>query len=295
MWCRDTIVVMSPPALACTVRGCGLPLERHDALVTCPGGHAFDVARSGYINLLQPQDRRSPAAGDSREAVGARARLLAAGIGRTVLDAFVYRAVSLDLAPGATVVDIGSGTGDALADNARQRPISGVGIDLSTAAAEHAARRFPHLTWAVANADRRLPLADGGVALILSLHARRNAPECARVLAPGGYLLVATPAHDDLVELRESVMGERRHRDRADALLADHEPFFALMDQSTVRERRPLERDALLDLLRSTYRGGRSSEATRVAALQQLDVTLASDFFLFQRRTLLVPTGLKSQ
>ena len=26
----------------------------------CPRGHAFDVARSGYVNLLQPQDRRSP-------------------------------------------------------------------------------------------------------------------------------------------------------------------------------------------------------------------------------------------
>ena len=65
------------------------------------------------------------------------------------------------------------------------------------------------------------------------------------------------------------------------------------MDRSTVRERRPLERDALLDLLRSTYRGGRSSEATRIAALLQLDVTLASDFFVFQRRMLPVPTDLK--
>ena len=295
MRCRDTIVFMSRPILACSVRGCGLPLERHDALVTCPSGHAFDVARWGYINLLQPQDRRSLTAGDSREAVDARARLLAAGIGRTVLDAFVDCAVRLGLEPGATVVDIGSGTGDALAEMASRQTISGVGIDLSTAATEHAARRFPHLTWAVANADRRLPLVDASVALILSLHARRNAAECARVLTPGGYLLIATPAHDDLVELRESVMGERRHRERADMLLGEHEPFFTLMERSTVREHRPLERDALLDLLRSTYRGGRSSEATRVAALQQLDVTLASDFFLFQRRMLPVPTDLKPQ
>ena len=37
----------------------------------CPRGHSFDVARSGYINLLQPQERRSRNPGDSADAVAA--------------------------------------------------------------------------------------------------------------------------------------------------------------------------------------------------------------------------------
>jgi len=55
--------------LACSVRGCGLPLTRRDRALVCSAGHAFDIARSGYINLLQPQDRRSLVAGDSKTAV----------------------------------------------------------------------------------------------------------------------------------------------------------------------------------------------------------------------------------
>jgi len=276
------MAAVPPTHLACSVRGCGLPLERRDGTLACLAGHSYDVARSGYVNLLQPQDRRSPDAGDSRAAIEARARLLAAGVGRALVDAIVGRAASLDLGEHPLVVDLGSGSGNALAELAAARPLNAVGIDLSSAAAEHAARRFPALTWVVANADRRLPFLDRTVNLALSLHGRRNPEECARVLAPGGWLLIAVPARDDLIELRETVQGRGIERERAGALLAAHEPHFTLIDRSEVRDRRRLERDALLDLLRTTYRGERTSDAGRVDAITTLEVTLASEIFLFR-------------
>src|SRR5690606_1269304 len=149
--------------LACTVRGCGRALARHDRTFACPAGHAYDVARSGYVNLLQPHDRRSPAPGDSREAVEARARLVSAGVGRRLVDAVVERVSRLALGDSPVVAALGSGIGDALGALADTRPVNGVGIDLSAAAADRAARRFPRLTWVVANADRRLPLLDRSV------------------------------------------------------------------------------------------------------------------------------------
>ncbi len=270
--------------LACSVRRCGLPLERRGAAFHCARGHAYDAARSGYVNLLQPQDRRSRSAGDSKAAVDARARLLAAGVGRRVLEAAVRRAAALELGEHAVVVDLGSGSGEALATLSRLRSITGIGIDLSTRAADHAARHFPHLTWVVANADRRLPLLDRSVGLVLSLHARRNPAECARVLVPAGFLLVAVPSRDDLIELRALVQGQRIERRRADPLLAEHEPFFSLLDRFSVREQQRLERGSLLDLLRVTYRGERRSTAKQVAALASLEVTLASELFLFVPR-----------
>ena len=51
-----------------------------------------------------------------------------------------------------------------------------------------------------------------------------------------------------------------------------------------VRERHRLERQALLDLLRGTYRAERDSVADRVEALDHLEVTLASEIFLFAPR-----------
>jgi 23S rRNA (guanine745-N1)-methyltransferase len=270
--------------LACSVRGCALPLFPQAGGVVCARGHAFDEARSGYLNLLQPNDRRSLRAGDSKAAVEARARLLASGVLRAVVEAFVQHAVWLDLGDRPSVVDLGSGSGDALAELARIRPINGVGIDLSTTAIEHAAKRFPGLTWVVANADRRLPLLDGSVDLVWSLHARRNPAECARVLHRHGFLLVAIPALDDLIELRAVVQGEGMARDRTVALLTEHTPLFTLLEHAAVRKRHRLERPALLDLLRGTYRAERERFADRVEALDHLEVTLASEIFLFAPR-----------
>lgn len=272
--------------LACTVRDCGQRLAHEGQTLRCRQGHAFDVARSGYINLLQPQDRKSFTAGDPRVVVEARAALLAAGIGAGVMNAFVREAAQLDLSDAAPVVELGSGSGDALAGLAASRRITGVGIDLSRAAATLSAKRFPALTWVVANADRRLPIIDGGVALILSLHARRNPAECHRVLERQGRLLVAIPAPDDLIELRETVLGEAVARDRAAALIEEHAEHFQLQSRSAARERHRLDRAALLNLLKGTYRGVRASASAKVAELDRLDVTLASEFFLFSPRHL---------
>ena len=79
------------PPLACSVRGCYEPLRRLRDSYVCSRGHSYDVARSGYVNLLQPQDRKSLDAGDSRAAVEARAELIAAGVGRAVIDSIVTR------------------------------------------------------------------------------------------------------------------------------------------------------------------------------------------------------------
>lgn len=281
---------MHPP-LACTVRGCGRPLTRAGRHLSCDSGHSFDVARSGYVSLLQPQDRRSSSPGDAKEAVAARARLLDAGVGRAAIDAIVEaglaeagrRRTGGDEAP-LVAADLGCGSGELLGVLASGRDVCGVGIDLSSAAADMAARRFPSLTWIVANADRGLPLLDASVQLITSLNGRRHVDECARVLSPEGTLIVAVPAPDDLGELRARVQGEAVARDRADAVVAAHEARFSLAERFTVRTRHQLEGQALRDVLRGTYRGARASAAPRVETLGTLEITLATDVCVFGRR-----------
>ncbi len=278
--------------LSCSVRGCGRPLQRGQRALTCPEGHTYDIARGGYINLLQPQDRRSANAGDSKEAIDARARLLDAGVGRALLDGLIAHAAALDLVAGAGVVDLGCGAGDALAMLQARTPVLGVGIDLSTAAIALAARRHPQITWVVANADRRLPILDRTVALVLSLNGRRNPEEAARILEISGRLLVAIPAPDDLIELRQAIQGQAVERSRAEALLHEHGPRFELVERTAVRERTRLAPAQLIDILHGTYRGKRTSAAARVQALTEpqsgsasgMDVTLAMEVFLFSPR-----------
>jgi 23S rRNA (guanine745-N1)-methyltransferase len=184
--------------------------------------------------------------------------------------------------PGANqvVVDLGCGSGELLAALVATCPVRGIGIDLSTAAAERAAKRTSAITWVVANADRRLPFVDTSARVVVSVHGRRNPAECARILQQGGHLLVAVPAPDDLIELREVVQGVQApgaERSRLDAVIAEHESLFDVVERFTVRTKHRLDRAALLDILSGTYRGARTSVAANVAALDDLDVTLASD------------------
>lgn len=249
----------------------------------CAAGHVHDIARRGYVNLLQPQDRRSAAAGDRREAVRARADLAAAGVGAALVDELARQALSRRAAPGV-VVDLGCGAGHVLGTLAERAPITGIGIDLSTAAIDLAAQRFPTLTWVVANADRRLPLLDGRVDLVLSVYGRRHPAECARVLAPHGVLLVAVPATDDLVELRTALHGRADARDRATAAAAGHTAWFEVVDRSTVRETLDLDREAVRRLLRGTYRGARAMDAAAVERIGAMRVTCSADVLAFRRR-----------
>jgi len=74
--------------LICPVRDCRLPLLRETKRFVCPQNHSFDVARRGYVNLLQPQDKKSKQPGDSAEALMARERLQARMTAPSLSEAF---------------------------------------------------------------------------------------------------------------------------------------------------------------------------------------------------------------
>jgi 23S rRNA (guanine745-N1)-methyltransferase len=243
----------------------------------CPEGHAFDRAREGYFNLLQPQDRKSPHAGDRDESVMARRRWLARGY----VDGLVDRiAASLDALPksaAGTAIDVGCGEGSLTARLFASRSAEVVGIDLSQKAIRLAARLAPALIFLVANADRGLPFADASVGLAVSIFGRRPAMELRRVLAPDGRLLVVLPAEDDLIELREAAAGEGILRDRVADAVAELDRGFALASRASWRERARHDREAVADALAMSYRGARAREQERLAAVTDLDVTLSAE------------------
>jgi hypothetical protein len=121
---------------------------------------------------------------------------------------------------------------------------------------------------------------------VASLFGRRNARECARVLAPSGHLLAALPAADDLGELRARVLGAETGRERVGAFLAEHAAGFELVARTRAVERRRCTRAELQDLLRGTYRGVRAARVRAAEDLEEMEVTLAADVLLLARRSL---------
>jgi len=268
--------------LICPVRSCSVPLQRDATALSCETGHSFDVAKSGYINLLQPQDKRSARPGDSREAALARRRLFDRGTGTAVLaeiEAIMRgRATKRPL----ELLDIGCGEGSHLGSLVARLGAEGCGVDISSAAIDLAARRYPDLTWIVANADRFIPASDASIDVAISITARLNPEEMARTLRPDGVAIIAVPASDDLQELRELVLGEASEKDRARRVIGEMSNRFTLVDQRRAADSVSLENPALRDLLLATYRGQRRSQSSRLESAAGLTVTLSFDVLVFE-------------
>jgi 23S rRNA (guanine745-N1)-methyltransferase len=267
------------------VRECASALGRAGRALVCPRGHSFDVARSGYVNLLQPQDRRSKEPGDSRAAAQARRRLTDAGHDAWMVDPIL---AELDGAAPETdspaVLDLGCGEGFLLGSLSHARRIDAFGADISVPAIELAAKTYPKITWVVSNADRRLPFADGSFDFVMSVTARRNGGELRRLLRADGRALVVVPGEDDLGELREAVLGRLDRKDRAAPAIADLAGDLEPVSRRTFRRVERFGASEVRDLLAATYRGARARERERAEKIGEMEVTLSRELLVFRRR-----------
>jgi 23S rRNA (guanine745-N1)-methyltransferase len=241
--------------------------EQH---LVCSLRHSFDIARSGYVNLLQPQDRRSKQPGDAAAVVAARRRMHDRGATEPLL-----RAMQDILAPtqNDVVLDSGCGDGFYLGSLARATGFEGYGVDISIPAIDAAARRYPECKWIVANADRFLPYADQSFSIVMSITARMNPAEFRRVLRNDGRLLVALPAQDDLIEIRGA------GRDRVDRTIEAFENHFTLTERRGASTTVELNANEVRDVSHFIYRPRQLQPAAAMA------VTFSLDLLLFKVRS----------
>jgi 23S rRNA (guanine745-N1)-methyltransferase len=168
----------------------------------CRNGHTFDLARQGYVNLLQSRRRRPAAGGDSPAQLRRRAEFLDASHLDTLTTTIVAR---VERSSPERILDAGSGTGHHLARIAARLTgsVTGLGLDISKDAARRAAQRWPSLAFVVADLWAEWPVHDAAIDLVVSIFAPKNFPETARVLRPGGCLALAYPGPEHLIELRD--------------------------------------------------------------------------------------------
>lgn len=219
---------------------CGSDLTAVGRALTCPQRHSFDVARQGYVNLL---GRAAPANADTADMLDARARFLGAGHYDPIAAA-VARAVE-----GARFLEVGAGTGFYLARALDAHPEAlGLATDVSVPAAKRAARAHPRAASIVADTWAGLPLADACVDTVICVFAPRNSAEFTRVLRPGGVLVVAQPAADHLLELRERYGLLGVAPDKVDRLGAAF-PGWPTVSRREVRSRAALTAAEVADLI----------------------------------------------
>ncbi|HWD83030.1 MAG TPA: methyltransferase type 11 [Kribbella sp.] len=232
--------------LRCPVCADGLVLDGGTA--RCPRGHAYDLAKQGYLNLLPAASNGIE--GDSAAMVGARTVFLGTGHYTAIRDALIL-AAGLD--EDDLVVEVGAGTAYYLAGvlglSEHRR---GIALDVSKYAARRAAKADPRIASVVCDAWRELPVVDGAAQLLLNVFAPRNAKEMARILAPGGRLLVVTPNQQHLAELVD-VLGmvnvdEQKERRLEESLNGE----FERTGSEVVEETMSLDRTAVEQLVLMT-------------------------------------------
>ena len=208
--------------LACPIDGTALAAD--GARLRCADGHAYDVARHGYANLLPVQFKPSRDPGDDAAMVAARRRVLESGLYAPLADAVAaeVRAClgtrAADARP-ALLVDAGCGEGTHTARVARALRaapgLGGVGVlgtDISVHAVRAAARRHRDVGWAVAN-NTRLPVRAGAADVVTSLFGFATWAPWAALQAPGAHVVVAHPGARHLLELRAAIYADVRERE----------------------------------------------------------------------------------
>jgi 23S rRNA (guanine745-N1)-methyltransferase len=243
-----------------------------ESALRCPRGHSFDLARQGYVDLSGGPVTHD---GDAAEMVAARERVLAAGHFRAVSEAVVAQLAGYPQLRFA--VEVGAGTGYYLARVLDARPeLAGLALDVSKPALRRAARAHPRMAAVRADVWRGLPIADGGADLVLDVFAPRAGAEFARILAPGGVLLVVTAEPDHLAELVAAVgmLGvDPAKRERLAGKLA---PWFVLAAEHTVRAPLRLGREDAEALVRMGPSGHHLDAVTLTSRIHDLGVPVAA-------------------
>ncbi|WP_345082367.1 putative RNA methyltransferase [Brachybacterium paraconglomeratum] len=226
---------------------CHRPLELVERSLRCAERHSFDIARAGYVSLLTGAPATS---GDDDDMARARDSFLATGAYAPLRDAIA------ELAPRSArrILDIGGGTGYYLAGLLDQLPAAqGLGVDTSVRALRFAARAHPRAAAASWDVFTRFPLRDAAADLVLDVFAPRNPEQFARVLEPGGHLLVVRPDADHLSQLRAQVPGmvgvDPRKEERLHAAL---DPLFTTVRTVPVRFEISLDAAKAQDLVAMT-------------------------------------------
>lgn len=187
---------------------CKNPLSLHEHSLQCSKKHTYDLAVSGYVNLLLSGQMNSKLPGDNKMMINSRRNFLDKGYYGILAEA-VSKTVSIYAKNGDVILDAGCGEGYYTASIKRflietNISVNVLGIDISKFAVNIAAKRCKDVFYAAASVFH-IPAADNSCSIITSLFSPFCAEEFHRVLKKGGILIMVIPSERHLIQLKEAV------------------------------------------------------------------------------------------
>ncbi len=256
--------------LICPV--CKTKLLEEPKRFCCMQGHAYDKAKSGYVNLLIGSSTKSH--GDEEAMVLARHRFLAAGHYQPLQNTLIQILRDLNL---KSLVDLGCGEGTYTNALYQALTIETIGIDLSKSALKLASKNNPQVHYVLANITKA-PIENQGTDAVLSVFSPFELEEARRIAQR--YLIVVRPLPRHLIQLKEVLYTQ---------IVENPQPVTILPQTSCILEKEiifemKLDHTALMDLLNMTpyQHTSPQSSLTKVNAYSFLTVSAQFHVSVFQ-------------
>lgn len=192
---------------------CGNQLNREEKRFVCPSGHAFDIARQGYVNLLTVNQKHSLNPGDTRQQVLSRRAFLMGGFYAPIAKTLAETAKELNAR--GPILDVGCGEGYYSSSLARALQAELVGLDVSKEAVRCAAGKYKDALWLCATAAH-IPVPDQSVGCLTSLFALTLPEEFSRCLADDGLFFQVLAAQDHLLGLKKIIYPQLLLREKVE-------------------------------------------------------------------------------
>jgi ubiquinone/menaquinone biosynthesis C-methylase UbiE len=261
--------------LTCPI--CHAQLTQTQTMLKCAHNHSFDIAKEGYVNLL-----RKAQLGDTREMLQARRTFLERGFYQPLSSAINELVATYRPAQQAQyhILDAGCGEGYYLGrlQEALGQQHLYMGIDISKDGVRMAAKRYHEASFVVANLKEPLALADKSIHILLNIFAPRNPDEFARVVAPGGLLIVVIPNNEHLQPLRTMLHLLAIEESKQAHVIEQFSAHFTLSHIQQVCYTLQLARDEIALAVRMTPNYWHMSETTREAMTQLAEVETTVSF-----------------
>jgi len=182
---------------------CGGEIILNNKSLVCREGHCFDLAKSGYVNLVPQADQSAY----TKTLFNARRLIYESGFFQPLIDYLVSWLPNCLPDLNFIFLDAGCGEGSLLISliKALGRDYKGqaFGIDIAKEGIKAAAAADSPVLWCVADLAR-LPLRDKCFDLILNILSPANYGEFSRVLKKEGYIIKVVPEQDYLREIRSA-------------------------------------------------------------------------------------------
>ena len=256
----------------------------------CNNQHSFDLAREGYLNLLLPQHKRSRNPGDSDEMIRSRQRFLNAGYYEPLSDAIVAAVAKAASGPEQTVLDLGCGEGYymqqlRMASATASTKLKLLGMDISKFAVRLAAKRKMDARLAV-DSVYNIPLFENRVDTAISVFSPISIEETARVLKPGGQLIMVGPGAEHLAGLTALIYEQSLPHGGNTAGL-EKASQFNLLEQIEIKQTIDVTGSDILDLLKMTpyYWHSRPEQQEMLAKLDKLETLIHFNINIYQNQS----------